>query len=122
MTVHVFDMDFSVNPSGQPIVDPTIKVGDSIRWEFDSGVHSTTAARGLVEQWNSGLLGPESQFSHTFTHAGTFEYFCSLHGFDAGGGHAGGMAGRVTVQAVPEPSGIAAMALGAAALLARWRR
>jgi hypothetical protein len=32
------------------------------------------------------------------------------------------MAGRVTVQAVPEPTGLAAMALGAAALLARRRR
>jgi len=122
ITVHVFDMDFSTNPAGQPIVDPTIKQGDTIRWQFDSDFHTTTSARGLVEQWDSGLLGPGSVFNHTFTHTGTFEYYCSIHGFDLGNGHTGGMAGKITVQAVPEPAGLSALAVGAAALLVRRRR
>ena len=32
VTVHVFNFDFSTNPQGQPIVDPTIHVGDTIHW------------------------------------------------------------------------------------------
>lgn len=117
--VHVFDMDFSVNPQGQPIVDPTVRVGDTVRWVWDSGFHSTTSVDNIPEQWDSGILGPGSQFSHTFTRTGTWNYYCIPHGFDNGNGTASGMTGRITV--VPEP-GWGVIGAAAAALLIRRRR
>jgi plastocyanin len=120
VTVHVFSFDFSTNPSGQAIVDPTIKVGDTIRWVFDEGGHTTTSVAGIPEQWNSGFVNSGGQFTHTFTHVGNFEYYCQPHGFDAGGGNAEGMSGVIRVQPVPEPTGAAVLA--AAAALRRRRR
>lgn len=109
--VHVFDNDFGA--------DPTIHTGDTIRWQFDQGAHTSTAARGQIETWDSGLHFPGEGFSHTFTHAGTFGYDCTLHGFDLGNGRGGGMAGTITV--VPEPGAVALLLpLGLAAL--RHRR
>ena len=112
-TVHIFDFDFSTNPSGQPIVDPTINVGDTIQWTWDTGFHSTTAAAGQAETWDSGVVGPGSTFDHIFNSVGTFNYYCIPHGSDLGGGNVGGMSGSITV--VPEPGawslGLMALAL-----------
>src|SRR5262249_7786432 len=71
-TVHVFDVDFSLNPKRQPIVDPTIHVGESVHWVWDEGKHSTTSVTGQSETWDSGLQIPSFSFDHTFTHSGTF--------------------------------------------------
>src|ERR1700736_2955955 len=54
VTVHIFDFNFSTNPSGGAIVAPTIKVGDTIHWVLDGGIHSTTSVNGLTESWDSG--------------------------------------------------------------------
>ena len=105
VTVNVFDFEFSVNPPGQPVVDPTIRVGDTIRWQFASSGHTSTSVRGIAEQWDSGFVSAGSTFSHTFRNLGTFEYYCQPHGFDQGNGRAGGMAGKVTV--MPEPGAAA---------------
>jgi plastocyanin len=40
--------------------------------------------------WDSGLLSTGGSYTHVFTSAGTFHYYCSLHG-------AGGMTGRIFV-------------------------
>ena len=94
--VHVFNFDFSINPSGMPIMDATINLGDTIHWQWDSGFHSVTSVAGSVEAYNSGdLFG--GTFDHTFTHTGVFTYYCDLHGFDNGDGTAGGMVGTITV-------------------------
>src|SRR5574340_449379 len=118
--VHIFDFDFSENPQGQPIVDPVINLGDQIEWVWDPTIteHSTTSVAGILESWDSGLHSPPFTFDHTFTHAGTFAYFCKLHGFDNGNGTAGGMSGTVTVL-VPEPATVTLLALGLAIVLAR---
>ena len=121
VTVHVFSFDFSTNPSGQPAVDPTIRVGDTIRWVFDEGGHTTTSVAGIPEQWNSGFVNAGGSFNHTFTRVGTFEYYCQPHGFDAGDGNAEGMAGVIRVQPIPEPTGIAALSVPAACVLLRRR-
>src|SRR3954467_12028962 len=97
VTVHIFNFDFSANPQGQPIVDPTIHVGDTIHWVDDQGFHSTTSVAGSAESWDSGAQNTGFTFDHTFTHAGTFTYFCSIHGQDNGNGTAGGMSGTITV-------------------------
>ena len=121
VTVFVLDMDFSTSMS--EIIDPTIQVGDTIRWDWTSPLHSTTSVTGSAESWNSGLQNPPFTFDHTFTTVGVFHYYCQAHGFDNGNGTAGGMAGTVTVNAVPEPASIVAfVAAGAAGLLSRRRR
>ena len=117
--VHVFDFDFSVNPAGQPVVDPRINRGDTVRWRFDQGFHSSTSVRNIAEQWDSGVVSPGTTFSHTFTNVGVFQYYCLPHGFDAGNGTAGGMAGRITV--VPEPAGFVGLMIAGVAVLRRRR-
>lgn len=59
----------------------TIPVGATVTWTWASGLHSTTSGSccsgdGL---WNSGAMSGGS-FSHTFTSAGSFPYFCTIHG------------------------------------------
>ncbi|HLJ97783.1 MAG TPA: hypothetical protein VKU02_31770 [Gemmataceae bacterium] len=56
--------------------DVTVNMGDTVRWMFDQGVHTTTSKDGL---WDSGVLTPGSTFEHTFNDPGDFAYTCSLH-------------------------------------------
>jgi plastocyanin len=67
----------------------TINVGDQVTWTWAGTVAHSTTDTGV---WDSGLkTGSPNTFSHTFSAAGTYPYFCSLH--------AGlGMTGSVTVQ------------------------
>jgi plastocyanin len=61
----------------------TIKAGDTVQWNFVSSIqHTTTSgscctASGL---WDSGVHASGFAFSHTFLQAGTFPYFCVIHG------------------------------------------
>ena len=62
----------------------TIHAGDSIQWTWLSGSHSTTSGTcplGCVADgmWDSGVLGGGT-FQHTFATAGTYPYFCLVHG------------------------------------------
>ena len=118
VVVHVFHSDYSTNPMGQPIVDPVINTGDTIRWQFDHDGHSATSVTGIPEQWNSGFVGMGGTFDHTFNSVGVWEYYCLNHGFDNGNGTAGGMAGKVTV--VPEPATLLISGFGLIAIY--WRR
>jgi plastocyanin len=54
----------------------TIKTGDTVRWVFDQGVHTTTSSNGL---WDSGILGSGKTFDYTFNNPGDFDYVCTLH-------------------------------------------
>jgi len=71
----------------------TIQVGDTVQWTWAASGHSSTSGTpgnpdGL---WDSGVQNIGFVFSHTFTTAGTFNYFCSPHGLCCG------MIGSVTV-------------------------
>ena len=60
----------------------TIHVGDTVQWTWAGSGHSSTSGTpgnpdGL---WDSGVQNSGFVFSHTFTTAGTFNYFCSPHG------------------------------------------
>lgn len=103
--------------------DPTIVIGDTVRWVWMSDLHTTTSVAGSAEVWNSGIRSVGSTFDYTFSQEGAFNYYCQVHGFDNGNGTAGGMSGTVTVQAVPEPATMAALgsALAALAVRRRWR-
>ena len=54
-----------------------VKVGDTVTWtNDDTTVHTVTAVDG---SFDSGLMNPDGSWSHTFTEAGEFEYFCTPH-------------------------------------------
>ena len=57
--------------------DPTIHLGDTVHWIWNDGFvpHSTTAASGQAESWDSGIQGQGFTFDHIFTHVGQFNYY-----------------------------------------------
>lgn len=95
--VYVYNTDFSTNLPGQPIQQAVISVGDSVRWVWLQGNHTTTSVAGIPEQWDELITSSNQFYTHTFTHEGVFWYYCAPHGADNGDGTAGGMAGNVTV-------------------------
>ena len=56
----------------------TINVNDQVVWTWVSDFHSTESDTGL---WDSGVFNTGHIFTNTFTSAGTFPYFCVVHGF-----------------------------------------
>jgi plastocyanin len=73
----------------------SIHVGDTVEWIWAASDHSSTSGTpgkpdGL---WDSGIQNLGFTFSQTFNTAGTFPYFCSVHG------QCCGMIGSVTVTA-----------------------
>jgi LPXTG-motif cell wall-anchored protein len=66
--------------AGDNFFDPaslTIAVGDSVTWTNDGKVAHTVTANG--GSFDSGNLNPGRSFTHTFSQAGTFRYFCQYH-------------------------------------------
>ena len=61
----------------------TIGVGDSVTWHNDSSVaHTVTSGNpqdGPDGLFDTGLFLGGDTFSHTFTEAGEYQYFCSIH-------------------------------------------
>ena len=85
----------------------SIDVGDTVQWNWAGGVaHSSTSnSSSPLETWDSGVKTTGS-FSHTFTHPGSWGYFCTVHGL--------AMTGSVQVSA---PATTAVPALSSRALL-----
>jgi plastocyanin len=72
-TVAVEIRNFSFNPA-----EVTINNGDTVTWRNTSeSVHTVTSVTGKL--LDSGDIGPGETFSHTFTEAGTFSYYCYHH-------------------------------------------
>src|SRR6516162_9186938 len=72
----------------------TIHQGDTVEWVWKGGFHNTTSVAGIAEQWSSPTTSTvDTKFDHTFTHVGTFAYYCSIHGSDNGNQTARGMSG-----------------------------
>ena len=80
----------------------TISVGDTVRWVWGSPGHSVVsgtdgnADNRFCSPSNKGCDNPSlssmgATYEHTFTQAGTFPYYCSVH-FSLG------MTGTITVQ------------------------
>ena len=61
----------------------TIGVGESIIWSNDSSVvHTVTSGNpedGSDGFFDSSIIMSGDTFSHTFTEAGQYNYFCSIH-------------------------------------------
>lgn len=75
-------LNFVDQVSGSSVT--TIRVGDTVRWVWVGGFHSTTSGtcQGGCRadgQWDSGE-GSGMNFSRTFTQAGSFDYYCTVHG------------------------------------------
>lgn len=85
----------------------TIRVGETVTWTNDSTIPHTSTDDPVLnpvgtshpeyallpdgaEPWNSGLLQPGEDFSHTFPVPGEYQYFCIPHVL-------GGMRGSVLV-------------------------
>lgn len=82
-------VNFVYNP--QEVVVP---VGATVVWVNQDGApHTATADDGVL--FKSELLSKGQSFTHTFTEAGTFPYFCELHGA------AGGVDMAGTIRVVP---------------------
>jgi len=60
----------------------TIQPGDTVRWTWSSSGHSTTSGTpGSPDGiWDSGILNQGAMFSYTFNTAGSFPYYCTVHG------------------------------------------
>jgi plastocyanin len=81
----------------------SIAVGDTVNWSNNGQAqHSATADDG---SFDTGVFGPGASRSHTFTRAGTFSYYCTVHGqaqsgtvrvLAASGGGSGGGGGPTT--------------------------
>ena len=82
--------------------DLTINVGDTVRWMWGSSGHSVVSGTNgnadnqFCSPSNTGCDNPPlssrgTTYEHTFTQAGTFPYYCSVH-FTLG------MTGIITVQ------------------------
>jgi plastocyanin len=74
--VHIANMAFDPDPVA-------INAGDTVEWVWDEGGHSTTADDG---SWDSGVLNKGAKYSQTFPTAGTFPYYCKIHGGPGGVG------------------------------------
>jgi plastocyanin len=95
----------TVGPGGQLVFDPPtlmIKVGDTVHWVWATSGHSVvsgtngTADNQFCSPSNTGCANPplslmNATYEHTFTTAGTFPYYCSVHS-------SLGMTGTITVQ------------------------
>ena len=82
ITIRSMTLAASVNVNIEPSTfDPanvTINVNDQVVWTWVSDSHSTTSDDGL---WDSGVFDTGHVFTNTFTTAGSFAYFCIVHGF-----------------------------------------
>jgi plastocyanin len=70
--VEVVDFDFMPGTT-------QIAVGDSVRWTFTNGGHTTTSSRGQPDRWDSGTRGAGETFEKTFATPGRYEYVCRPH-------------------------------------------
>ena len=103
VTVYVYNTEFSINPPGGPVVAAVITQGDSIRWLWVQGGHTTTAVIGSTEQWDQTINSSNTEFYRQFNATGVYWYYCQPHGNDNGDGTASGMASTITV--LPTGSG-----------------
>jgi plastocyanin len=69
-------VDYEFRPAERKIA-----VGDTVIWSFTNGGHTTTAARGQADKWNSGPATSEAgtPYQKTFNTPGRFQYICIPH-------------------------------------------
>jgi plastocyanin len=76
-TVHMVDVaDFMFTPSTL-----TVRPGDTIRWMWVNGTHTTTSNSipSGATPWNHNINSASSFFDYVPTVPGTYNYICSIH-------------------------------------------
>ena len=59
----------------------TITHGTTVTWQnADSYGHSVTSSAGSPDTYDSGTIAAGGTFSHMFATAGTYNYYCYIHG------------------------------------------
>lgn len=68
--------DFKFSPSAV-----NANVGDTIRWVWSSGTHTTTSGTipNGATSWNANINSGNTTFDYVIPVAGTYNYFCSIH-------------------------------------------
>lgn len=87
-TTHIVDAsDFQFTPSNL-----TVAVGDTVEWENQGGFHSVVADNS---SFSSGAASSAAwSYKFVFTTAGSYPFYCSIHG----GPNGQGMSGKIIVQ------------------------
>jgi plastocyanin len=67
--------------------DLTITVGDTVRWENQSGFHNVVADDGSFT--NGAPSSSAWKYTKVFTVVGDFQYYCEIHGSPGGVGMSG---------------------------------
>jgi plastocyanin len=68
-----------------PALD-TVAAGSTVTWTNNDAVtHTVTSAPGSADTYSSGNLGGAATFQHTFATAGTYVYYCTIHGTPTAG-------------------------------------
>ena len=77
VTVTVGNGGFFFTPSSV-----TIHPGDTVLWTWSSSGHSSTSGNPGMPTglWDSGIINQGATFTHTFNTAGSFPYYCTVHG------------------------------------------
>jgi len=79
--------DYTFSPSSL-----TINQGDTVKWVWVNGMHTTTSDSTVgVEVWNGPLNQSQQAYSVVFSHVGVFHYHCVYH-------VSLGMKGTITVE------------------------
>jgi plastocyanin len=74
----------------------TITHGTAVTWMNGASViHTVTSATGSTDVFDSNNVPAGASFVHTFATAGTYEYYCKIHGVN--GAPPTGMHGTITV-------------------------
>jgi plastocyanin len=59
----------------------TVTAGATVTWtNQDAFNHTVTSAPGSADTYTSGNVAGGATFSHTFNAAGTYAYYCTIHG------------------------------------------
>jgi plastocyanin len=89
--MHVFDWSFAIASGAGQMV--TVKVGDFVSWHnTDGATHTVTSVQGSAFAFDTGnIAGGATSTPIQFTTAGTFVYYCKIHGITS-------MKGAITVQ------------------------
>ena len=80
----VFMQGVAFNPATR-----TVSVGTTVTWLNQDGVaHTVTYSSGPGTAFSSGTVAAAGIYTHTFTAAGTYQYYCTIHGTPTTGMHA----------------------------------
>lgn len=88
-TVTVANFQFS------PVIIPNVFVGDTIRWVWISGNHTTTCDQNAdpgtflptgAATWNANINVGSQSYQYKVTVPGQYQYTCVFHSVDMGGG------------------------------------